>query len=59
MPVRRISIGFAARSESRLFMDGDIIMSHVIAVLSSSFPEGEDFFVPSVRHHATASTIRR
>jgi len=28
--------------------DGDIIMSHVLAVLSSVFPDGEDYFVRSV-----------
>jgi predicted metal-dependent hydrolase len=35
----------------RHFMAGDPAMSHVIAVLSSFFPEGEDFFVRSVRAH--------
>ena len=29
--------------------DGDIVMSHVLTVLSSVFPDGEDFFVRSVR----------
>jgi len=28
--------------------DGDIVMSHVLAMLSSTFPAGEDFFVRSV-----------
>lgn len=28
--------------------DGDIVMSHVLATLSSTFPEGENFFVRSV-----------
>src|SRR4051812_19330811 len=28
--------------------DDDIVMSHVLAVLSSTFPEGENFFVRSV-----------
>jgi predicted metal-dependent hydrolase len=28
--------------------DGDVVMSHVLAVLSSTFPEGEKFFVRSV-----------
>jgi predicted metal-dependent hydrolase len=28
--------------------DGDIVMSHVLAVLSSTFPDGENFFVRSV-----------
>ena len=33
----------------RHFVGGDPAMSHVVAVLSSLFPEGEDFFVESVR----------
>src|SRR6195952_519856 len=28
--------------------DGDIVMSHILSVLSSTFPDGEDFFVRSV-----------
>src|SRR3954463_7460018 len=28
--------------------DGDIVMSHVFAVLSSVFPDGEDYFVRAV-----------
>lgn len=47
---RRISFGFAEEDE-RHFMSGDPAMSHVIAVLSSFFPEGEDFFVRSVRNY--------
>jgi predicted metal-dependent hydrolase len=30
--------------------DGDLILSHLAAALSSVFPDGEDFFVKSVRH---------
>ena len=33
----------------RHFIAGDPAMSHIVAVLSSLFPEGEDFFVQSVR----------
>src|SRR5436309_12688173 len=29
--------------------DGDIVRSHVLAVLSSVFPDGEDYFVRSVK----------
>ena len=32
----------------KYFANGDIMMSHVLAVLSSTFPEGEKFFVRSV-----------
>jgi hypothetical protein len=30
--------------------DGDLILSHLAAALSAVFPDGEDFFVRSVRH---------
>ncbi|HEX7133613.1 MAG TPA: metal-dependent hydrolase [Iamia sp.] len=51
-PVRRISFfdGDAA-DVPHLYMGGDIVMSHIVAVLSSLFPEGEDYFVRSVRHY--------
>jgi len=29
--------------------DGDVVMSHILTVLSSTFPDGEDFFVRSVK----------
>jgi predicted metal-dependent hydrolase len=32
----------------KYFADGDIMMSHILTVLSSTFPDGEDFFVRSV-----------
>jgi predicted metal-dependent hydrolase len=32
----------------KYFAEGDIMMSHVLTVLSSTFPEGENFFVRSV-----------
>jgi predicted metal-dependent hydrolase len=31
--------------------DGDIVSSHIAVALSSVFPDGEDFFVRSVRHY--------
>jgi predicted metal-dependent hydrolase len=33
------------------FAGGDPVMSHVVSTLSSLFPEGEDFFVQSVRNY--------
>jgi uncharacterized protein len=42
--------------------DGDIVMSHVLTVLSSTFPEGEKFFVRSVaaaRDQITDPQLRR
>src|SRR5664280_535727 len=51
VPTRRMSFDDAVHSVPRHFAgDGDLIASHVLAVLSSLFPEGEDFFVRSVRH---------
>ncbi|QYG91925.1 metal-dependent hydrolase [Iamia sp. SCSIO 61187] len=51
-PVRRISFFDGDLSEvPHFYMDGDIVMSHIVAVLSSLFPEGEDYFVRSVRHY--------
>lgn len=51
-PVRRISFFDADVAEvPHFFMNGDIVMSHIVATLSSLFPEGEDYFVRSVRHY--------
>lgn len=41
-----------AAAPKRHYVQGDLVMSHVVAVLSALFPEGEDFFVRSVRHYA-------
>jgi predicted metal-dependent hydrolase len=49
---RRIGFDYPTGSLSRHYVDGDLVMSHVVAVLSAMFPEGEDFFVRSVRSHA-------
>jgi predicted metal-dependent hydrolase len=52
VPTRRISFEASMHDLPKHFAaDGDLIMSHVIASLSSVFPDGEDFFVRSVRHH--------
>ncbi len=46
---RRIAFEYPPDSMPKHFVDGDLVMSHVIAVLSATFPNGEDFFVRSVR----------
>lgn len=44
-------IAFPTDSEmSKHFFDDDLVMSHILAVLSATFPKGEDFFVQSVRN---------
>ncbi len=47
---RRIAFDYpTAASLPRHFVSGDPAMSHVVAMLSAMFPDGEDFFVRSVR----------
>ncbi|SDC10026.1 metal-dependent hydrolase [Actinokineospora iranica] len=53
---RRIHFEYGAGSLDRHYVDGDLVMSHVVAVLSAMFPEGEDFFVRSVRRCADQVT---
>lgn len=33
------------------YVNDDLVMSHVVSMLSAVFPEGEDFFVRSVKHY--------
>ena len=50
VPTRRMSFEESIRELPKHFTrDGDLISSHVIMALSSVFPDGEDFFVRSVR----------
>src|SRR3954447_22050810 len=50
VPTRRISFEESVRDLPKHFAaDGDLILSHVAASLSAVFPDGEDFFVRSVR----------
>jgi predicted metal-dependent hydrolase len=51
VPTRRISFEASLRDVPRHFAaEGDIVLSHFAASLSAVFPDGEDFFVRSVRH---------
>ena len=51
MPTRRISFEESLQDLPKHYADdGDLILSHVAAGLSAVFPDGEDFFVRSVRH---------
>lgn len=51
VPTRRVSFDESLTNLPRHFAaDGDLIMSHLAAALSALFPDGEDFFVRSVRH---------
>ncbi len=46
---RRLELDYDTDPLPKYFMGDDLVMSHVVAVLSAQFPEGEDFFVRSVR----------
>ena len=53
---RRISFDYPNGSLRHHYVDGDPVMSHAVAYLSAAFPEGEDFFVRSVRQFADQLT---
>jgi predicted metal-dependent hydrolase len=53
---RRIAFTYPERSLDRHYVKGDLVMSHIVSMLSATFPEGEDFFVRSVRHYADRVT---
>ena len=51
VPTRRMSFEASLQDLPKHFaVDDDLILSHVAASLSAVFPDGEDFFVRSVRH---------
>ena len=49
VPTRRVRFEYSLDDLPKNFA-GDPIMSHVLMALSSMFPDGEDYFVRSVRH---------
>jgi predicted metal-dependent hydrolase len=53
---RRMKFNYAPGRVDRHYANNDLIMSHVVAILSAMFPEGEDFFVRSVRYYADRIT---
>ncbi|MED5811382.1 metal-dependent hydrolase [Mycolicibacterium sp. 050232] len=53
---RRIRFSYPTGSLERHYVGGDLVMSHIVAHLSATFPEGEDFFVRSVRRFADQVT---
>lgn len=52
VPTRRVSFEESLQQVPRHFAaDGDLIQSHFAATLSAVFPDGEDYFVRSVRRY--------
>lgn len=54
--VRRIRFAYPEGSLERHYVQGDLVMSHAVAVLSAIFPSGEDYFVRSVRNFSDQVT---
>ena len=51
VPTRRVSFEASIAELPKYFADdGDLVMSHILATLSGVFPDGEEFFVRSVRN---------
>ena len=48
---RRVRFDMPAGTRRQHFVDGDLVMSHFVSTLSATFPEGEDFFIRSVREY--------
>ncbi|ORV08624.1 metal-dependent hydrolase [Mycobacterium celatum] len=56
-PVRRIRFRFGdPQPMKRHFVEGDIVLSHLTALLSAIFPPGEEGFIRSVRRFADQVT---
>ncbi len=52
VPTRRVALEASFADVPRHFAaDGDLVSSHYAAALSGLFPDGEDYFVRSVRHY--------
>jgi len=51
VPTRRMDFEASFSDVPRHYsVDGDLVLSHIGAALSAVFPDGEDYFVRSVRH---------
>ena len=54
---RRIKFSFRSPDNiPKYFVDGDVAMSHLVAILSAGFPPGEEAFIRSVHHYSDRIT---
>ena len=51
LKARRMRFSYPEGAQRQHFADGQLVASHLFAVLSGLFPEGEDFFIRSVRNY--------
>ena len=56
VPTRRISFDEFDRIPRYFAQSENVILCHLTAMMSSMFPDGEDFFVRSVRHYRSQIT---
>ncbi|NMN95791.1 metal-dependent hydrolase [Antrihabitans stalactiti] len=48
---RRVRFDYPTGTRRQHYVDNDLVLSHLVAALSAMFPEGEDFFIRSVRKY--------
>jgi predicted metal-dependent hydrolase len=48
---RRVKFAYPSGKRRQHFVNDDVVFSHLVAVLSGMFPEGEEFFIRSVRNY--------
>ncbi len=48
---RRVRFDYPTGDYRQHYVDDDLVLSHLVAVLSAMFPEGEDFFIRCVRNY--------
>jgi predicted metal-dependent hydrolase len=51
LKARRVQFTLPSGTDRQHFVDDDLVTSHFVSVLSATFPEGEDFFIRSVRKY--------
>ncbi|MFZ5723435.1 MAG: metal-dependent hydrolase [Pseudomonadota bacterium] len=56
IPPRRMDFDFTPAQTTRYYYDNDAFLSSFLTTLSSLFPEGEQYFVDSVRHYRDGIT---
>lgn len=53
---RRVHFEYPAGTKRQYYVRDDLVMSHIVSVLSAMFPEGEQFFIRSVREFSDQIT---
>ncbi|OHT82736.1 metal-dependent hydrolase [Mycobacteroides saopaulense] len=56
IPVRRIGFRYPPGTLKRHYAQGDLVLSHMLAVMSAVFPAGEEFFIRSVQQFSDQIT---